>query len=86
LVGQAHCGDDEGGVAGSGAEGDEENLVLVVMENGVKFGLEFAKAKFIEDAFEHGVLEADAVAFKEFGDAAEAFGVADVVADEVAGA
>jgi hypothetical protein len=56
------------------------------MENGVKFGLEFAKAKFIEDAFEDGVLEAGAGAFEEFGNTTEAFGVADVVADEVTGA
>lgn len=85
-VRQAQGGDGEGGVGAGGAKGDEEDLVLVVLEEGVEVGLKLAQVGVVEEAFEDGVFEAVAVAFEEFGGAAEAAGVADVVADEVAGA
>lgn len=53
---------------------------------GVDFGAEFLPKRFervcFKAAFEHGVLDAHAPVFADFGDSVEAFGIGDIVGDE----
>ena len=85
-VGLAEGLDAQAGGGGGFAEVDEEDLVGVAVEGFLEVCLEFFEAEGIEGALEDGVLDAGAVAAEDAGDLAEALGVGDVVADDVAAA
>jgi hypothetical protein len=81
-VGYAECGDDAVAPAFSGTEIDEEDLILVMVNDGGQFGAEPDEVGGIQLAFENGVLEVVAVTAHDLEDLSEAFVVAYVVADE----
>jgi hypothetical protein len=83
VVGAAEGGDDALAAAGSGAEIDEEDLVEVVVDDFGELGGELGEVGAGELALEDGVLEVIAPGAHDFEDAAEAFVIGDVVADEV---
>ena len=85
-VGAAEGGDDAVAAAFGGAEVDEEDLVLGVVDDLGEFAFEAGEVGAGELALEDGELEVVAPGAHDFEDAAEAFVVGDVVADEVGGA
>jgi hypothetical protein len=76
-------GDDALAPAFGGTEIDEEDLILVVVNDGGQFGAEPDEVGGIQLAFENGVLEVVAITAHDLKDLSEAFVVAYVVADEV---
>lgn len=82
----AEGGDDAVAAAGGRAEVDEEDLVLIVVNDLGEAATAGGEVLGGELAFEDGELEVISEIAKEFEDVAEAFGVGDVVADEVGGA
>jgi hypothetical protein len=79
----AEGGNDAVAAAGGGAEIDEEDLVLVVVNDLGEAGAAGGEVLGGELAFKDGELEVVSEIAQEFEDVAEAFGVGDVVADEV---
>lgn len=70
-------GFDVAGAGAADAVGDE--AVFLGVDDVEEFEPELVEAVGFEAAFEDGVLDADAVVFTDFGDALEAFVVADVI-------
>lgn len=64
---------------------DEEDLVFLGVDYGFQLFLEFNFVGEAQVAFEYGVLEVVAVVATGFVNLAQAFGVADVVGDDVGG-
>jgi len=81
-VGLAEGGDDSIAAAFGGAEVDEEDLVFVVIDQIAQRVATFRQVDGVELALEDGVLEMVAEIAHGLVDLAEAFVVADVVADE----
>ena len=67
------------------AEMDEEDLVFFGVDDGFQLFLEFNFVGEAQIAFKHGVLKMVAVVAAGFVNLAQAFGVADVVSDDVGG-
>jgi len=86
CVGQAQGGDDAVASAFGGAEGNEEDLVFIVVDDVVQCGFELGFFFGVEVAFKHGELDVVAVVAACFEGAAQAFVVGDVVANKVCGA
>ncbi len=85
-VGAAEGGDDAVAATFGGAEVDEDDLILIVVDDATEFDTEFDEIRGGELALEDGVLEVVAEAAHDFEDLTEAFVVRDVVGDEVGGA
>ena len=67
------------------AEMNEEDLVFFGVDDGFQFFLEFNFVGGAKIAFEYGVLKVIPVVAAGFVNLAQAFGVADVVGDDVGG-
>ena len=84
-VGGAEAGDSFFSATFCRSEVDEEDLVFFGVDYGFQFFFEFNFVGGAEVAFEYGVLEVVAVVAAGFVNLAQAFGVADVVGDDVGG-
>ena len=80
------AGGDTGDVAffdAFGAEGVADKGIFFFVDKGIEFFPEGFESIFGEVAFEDGIFDAHAEVFTGFSDVAEAFGIGDVVGNEV---
>jgi hypothetical protein len=80
-VGLTERGDDAVAAAFGGAEVDEEDLIVVVVDDFGEFGAAADEVGGREMALEDGELEVVAVAAHGFEDLAKTFVIGDVIAD-----
>ena len=83
FVGLADGGDDAFAAEGGGAEVDEDDLILVVVDVGAELFFELGFFEAGEVALEDGKLKVPAKVPAGLKNPAEALGVADVVGDDV---
>lgn len=84
-IGLADRLDPERRISGGRSEGDKHHLVMFGIDNLAQGLTQLLKTQFIERALENGKLKARAEGFHRLLDAAKAFVIRDVVADEIAG-
>ena len=85
-IGLAHSLNAEAGIGGGGPQGDEEDLIVVEVDDIREGRAELLEPEGVEWALKNGILKPGPVGFTNFGNPAQAAGVADIVTDKEAGA
>ena len=85
-VGQAQCFDPEDLFRSFRAEGDEQNLIVIVFDDFIERGAEFLKPEIIQRALKDRILEPLPEGLTGLGHLPQALRVADVITNEITSA
>ena len=85
-VGQTQRFDPENLFRSFRAEGDEQDLIVVMFDDLIQRGAEFFEAEIIQRALENRILEPLPKGFTGLGHLPQPFRMADVITNQIAGA